>query len=890
MASNKIKGLTVEIGGDTTKLGKALDAVDKRSRDLSSELGEINKLLKFDPGNADLLAQKQKVLADALANTSEKLDTLKEAEKQVQEQFERGEASEDQVRALQREIISTTKKLDGYERAAKETADEIDRLGDGSDDAVDGIRKTEKGADEAADALDELADSAEDAGDAGEGLGSKLAGAAKTGLTALAGAATAVVGALVGAAESTREYRTEMGKLDTAFTTAGHSSEAATKTYQSLQGILGETEQAVEASNHLAQLANNEEELATWTDIATGVYATFGASLPIENLTEAANETAKTGALTGGLADALNWAGVNEEAFQAQLDACTTEQERQALITDTLNGLYSETAEQYRETNAELIRANEANEAWTASLAEAGAAVEPILTDVKMLGAGLLSDLLPGITGVTEAFRGILNGDMGAADALGENLSGLLTSLLDKIVEYVPTVAQVAMSLITTLTTTLISMLPQVLSTGVEVIMALLNGLTSAIPQIVAAIADMIPQLTDALVTGIPQLIQGAVDLFMALVTALPQIIPPLIEALPQIIMALVNGLLSAIPQLLDGALQLLMAIVDAIPLLVTYLVPLIPDIVTAIALGLLDCVPQLLDASVELLMALVRAVPVIIAELIKALPKVLSTILSYLGQLPSKIWNILKSVVSNFVKWVANINTTAKDGFVRVVSAVINIAKELPTKIWNAIKGAVNKVTTWGSNLAAKGKAAAKKLLDSVVNGVKSLPSKMASIGGNIVSGVWNGISNKIGWIKSKLMGFKDAVLKALKKAFGIASPSKLMKAEVGTHIAAGVAEGITDSDEPTKAIREMNKNILDEAEEINGMTINRQLNTAFTASAPMSSAETGILGKLDKILTAIENGQILVIDGDTLVGATLSAYDAKLGQRRLLAARGAL
>jgi len=129
-----------------------------------------------------------------------------------------------------------------------------------------------------------------------------------------------------------------------------------------LQGILGETDQAVEAANHLAKLANNEEELSNWTNIATGVYATFGASLPIENLTEAANETAKVGTLTGGLADALNWAGVNEEAFQAQLDACSNEQERQTLIMETLNGLYSDAADKYRETNAEVIRANQANE------------------------------------------------------------------------------------------------------------------------------------------------------------------------------------------------------------------------------------------------------------------------------------------------------------------------------------------------------------------------------------------------------------------------------------------------------------------------------------------------------------------------------------------------
>jgi len=176
-------------------------------------------------------------------------------------------------------------------------------------------------------------------------LGNGIKTAAKWGAglaTAAVGAAAAVGGALVSIAESTREYRNEMGKLETAYESAGFTAEDATNTYQELNAVLGDTGQAVEASNHLAMLCDTQEDLSTWTNICTGVYAKFGASLPIEGLTEAANETAKTGALTGGLADALNWAGVSEEDFQAQLDACTTEQERQALITETLNGLYSE--------------------------------------------------------------------------------------------------------------------------------------------------------------------------------------------------------------------------------------------------------------------------------------------------------------------------------------------------------------------------------------------------------------------------------------------------------------------------------------------------------------------------------------------------------------------
>lgn len=276
MANKVIKGLTVEIGGDTTKLGKALQDVEKKSRDLSGELSDINKLLKLDPTNTDLLAQKQKVLAEAVSTTRDKLDTLKKAEKQVQEQFERGEASEEQVRALQREIIATSKKLNSYEKAAKETADAIEELGDASDDVQDGTKKTSKGADDASDALDDLADSADKAGDAGEGLGSKLGGVAKAGLTALAGAVTAAGAALVGSAEATREYRTAMGKLDTAFTTSGHSSAAATKTYQALQGVLGDTDQAVEAANHIAKLVDAGGDLEAMTGIAAGVFATFG--------------------------------------------------------------------------------------------------------------------------------------------------------------------------------------------------------------------------------------------------------------------------------------------------------------------------------------------------------------------------------------------------------------------------------------------------------------------------------------------------------------------------------------------------------------------------------------------------------------------------------------
>ena len=223
--------------------------------------------------------------------------------------------------------------------------------------------------------------------------------ALKIGKAALT-AGVALGGAWIAAIEGSREYRTEMGKLDTAFVTNGHSSEAAKKTYQDLQAVLGDTDVSVEAANHLAVMTDNEKDLQTWTSICTGVFATFGDSLPIEGLTEAANETAKTGQLTGNLTDALNWAGISEEQFQAKLDACSTEQERQKLIMDTLNSTYKDASTQYKETNKDVMEANRANERLSAAFAELGRVGEPILTVIKNKVAEMVAAAVPMIQSV----------------------------------------------------------------------------------------------------------------------------------------------------------------------------------------------------------------------------------------------------------------------------------------------------------------------------------------------------------------------------------------------------------------------------------------------------------------------------------------------------------
>jgi len=244
-------------------------------------------------------------------------------------------------------------------------------------------------------AINETTEEANDAKDEVSDAFNKIGGTAVTIAKGIGVAGVAIGGAFIATIESTREYRQEMGKLDTAFVTNGHSSKAAKQTYSELNAVLGETDQAVEASNHLALLTDNEEDLQKWTNICTGVYATFGASLPIEGLTEAANETAKVGQVTGPLADALNWAGISEDEFNKKLEACSNEQERQKLIMETLNSTYSDASVQYQETNKDILESRKAQERLSDAMAAVGAVGEPVMTLIKNSIADMAEKVVP---------------------------------------------------------------------------------------------------------------------------------------------------------------------------------------------------------------------------------------------------------------------------------------------------------------------------------------------------------------------------------------------------------------------------------------------------------------------------------------------------------------
>ena len=258
---------------------------------------------------------------------------------------------------------------------------------------------------EANTALDDTTNKAKDSADDTESAFTKIGGVAKNIALGIGAVGLAVGGAFVGAVESTREYRQEMNLLESAFLTAGHSSEVAKQTYSDLNAVLGDSGQAVEASQHLALIADNEEELTGLTNILTGVYATFGESLPLEGLAEGINHTASLGEVQGSLADALEWSGISVEDFNEQLAGLATEEERQDLIVKTLNDTYSQASVQYKETNADVIESRKAQERLTDAMAQVGAIGEPIMTAIKNAIASMAESAVPKIESLIAKIR-----------------------------------------------------------------------------------------------------------------------------------------------------------------------------------------------------------------------------------------------------------------------------------------------------------------------------------------------------------------------------------------------------------------------------------------------------------------------------------------------------
>ena len=255
----------------------------------------------------------------------------------------------------------------------------------------------------------------------------KLSEGIKKGGKVMVSSVAAVGAAFLALGPATEKYRQSQAQLASAFEASGGTADEAKKAYNDLYRVLGDNDAATETATHIAKLTTNEKEQAQWTTICKGVWATYGNSLPIESLTEAANESAKVGKVTGVLADALNWAGVSEDEFNKKLAACNTQQEREKLIRETLNGLYDDAASKYEKNNAAILAQNEAQAKLNEAMAKLGEVAAPIITMLTTLGADVLTAITPYIQSFAENYLPKIKEVLGVvAEKLGEALKFLL--------------------------------------------------------------------------------------------------------------------------------------------------------------------------------------------------------------------------------------------------------------------------------------------------------------------------------------------------------------------------------------------------------------------------------------------------------------------------------
>lgn len=398
--ADRIKGIVVEIGGDTTGLSKALSGVNREIGSTQNQLRDVERLLKLDPTNTQLLEQKQRLLASAISQTKEKLDTLKTAEKQVQEQFERGEVSREQYEALQREIAATAQELERFEQKAKDGTSALEKMGS----------------------------AAQTVSDKAGGVQKAFAPVTKA-IGVLGTAAIATVPA-------TEELRSDLSKLDQAARDNAVGAETARKAWEAFAVASDETDSAVEATANLLQAGFTESNLQKAVEGLTGAYLRFPDTLKIESLADSLQETLATGEATGQFAELLDRLGVNTERFADQLASAQSESERQKVVLDLLakEGL-PDTYAEWTKNNEALIENKEANLELQQSMAKLAEAALPLLTQVTEAAAGLLgwfADLDSGTQGFLVTIAGVLAIISPVAGAI-DSVSGLVAKLSTEI-------------------------------------------------------------------------------------------------------------------------------------------------------------------------------------------------------------------------------------------------------------------------------------------------------------------------------------------------------------------------------------------------------------------------------------------------------------------------
>lgn len=959
--AGKLKGITIEIGGDATKLDQALKDPTQQSKALQSELKSVNNLLKFDPGNIDLLTQKQKILTDQIDATSDKLQILKNAQAQVEAQFKSGDIGADQYRAFQREVIATEGRLNTYQSALQETnaqlsknasettqtASAYDKLkatineqeaelsslkqeyasvvleqGKNSTEAQQlaskmsalnadlaknkaSMNEVETEASQLASSLNNAGNEAQDSGGGFTILKGALADLTASAIQSAIGAIGDLIGSLFELSEATAEYRSMMGKLSGSANSFGYDLDYAKSKYQELYKYVGDEQMATNAVTNLMGLGLATQNVDKLANGAISTWAAYGDSIPIESLTESMTETINVGKVTGTMADTINWAslsneqwnsvlgegttaqkafekalketGTTEDAFSAALASTSDTGERANMVAALLNTTYGESKQTYDEMNGSLLDANEAQAELTDTQAKLGQAVEPLNTAFTNLKQKALETILPVVENLAQGFQDLLNwmqenpAAMSAITAVATGLAvafgvlagalaiqALLKAVTSGFAALNAVLAANPFILIATLIAGVVAALITLWTTNED----FRNAVTEIWNSIMAVIGPIIDGIVNFFTVTVPGAIQGMIDWF---------------SSIPENVSNFLNNAWTTIStwatNTINKAIEVGTEFLNNIVNWFTQLPGKIADFLGNVWNNVKTWATNMINKAKE------------------AGSQFLNNVVNFITQLPGRIANFLSTIISNVANWVSNMASKAREAGSNFLNNVINFITSLPGRIAGILSSVISNVAGWVSNMASKASQAASNFASNLISGISSLPGRVLSIGQDIVRGIWNGISGMGGWLMDQIGGFAGGIVDGIKGFFGIGSPSKVMRDEIGHWLPPGIAEGIEDeAAEPLKALDDMGTDLIADAKNINPLTIGREIDHTFRGTLEPNQVLQNIASMMAQYFPELieATGQDIVLDDGTLVGRTVGKMDQQLAVRYKLKARG--
>lgn len=597
MAGKNIKGITIKIGGETTELQKALKSVDQTVYTLNSDLKALNQALKLDPKNTELLAQKQDVLARNIAATKDRLETLKEAQRQMGDYTK---LTDDQKAAYNQLSLEIAKS----ENALKEMNKEL---------------KATSGID-----MGKLKDGLKKVGDVALEVSKKL-------MQVTAAVSGALAGVVAAGVKSYADLEQNLGGIETLF---GKSSDKVVENAKNAYKTAG-----VSANEYMAGVtsfsASLLQSLGGDTEKAADV-----ADMAFRDMADNAN---KFGTDMGSIQSAYQ--GFAKQNYtmldNLKLGYGGTKTEMERLLKD---------AEKISGVKYDIKNLNDVYEA-----------IHVIQEDLGVTGttAEEASETISGsAASMKAAFDNFLNGS-GGPEELADAMTNMLKNVGGAIAKLAPSILSGIVSLIQTLLPQVVQLLttliPQLLTAITNMINTLLTMLTQNTTQLAATITTFINQIIQFITTNLPLLLQSGITILLTLVQGITDSIPTLAEALPEVITTIINVLIENIPAVLEAAITLLMALIEAIPVIIEALVDALPTIVETIITTLINDLPTMLEACVKLFMALVEAIPKVVIELVKVLPTVITSTVKTLWDNRGKILEAGKKMLLNIRDGIVN-------------------------------------------------------------------------------------------------------------------------------------------------------------------------------------------------------------------------------------------